>query len=69
MNGLGHHADRLTDVPGTPMDWFTHQAVHAGEREALNDLGIRQDAFDRGFGNVVNSDNLPTRRPYGFDQF
>ncbi|MFH1314943.1 MAG: hypothetical protein ABIH67_00940 [Candidatus Uhrbacteria bacterium] len=46
------------------MDWFTHQVVHQGERDALGNLGIRGDAFDRGFGNVANPSNLPPRRCY-----
>ncbi|MBT6573428.1 hypothetical protein HOM83_00135 [Candidatus Falkowbacteria bacterium] len=63
----GHHPDRMTNVPGDVMDWDTHQAVHEGEREALGDLGIRQDAFNTGFGNEINPDNLPPRRTYGND--
>ena len=67
MKSLGHHPDRITDRPGDPMDWHTHQEIHQAERDALGDLGIRRDAFDRAFGNTVNPDNLPNRRPYGFD--
>lgn len=62
----GHHPDRITSRPGDEMDWFTHQEVHRSEKDALYDLGIRQDAFDKGFGNVMNHNNLPERRPYGY---
>lgn len=61
---LGHHPDRIHDRPGDPMDWQTHQAVHWGERQALENLGIRKDAFDRAWGNK-NAENLPARRSYG----
>ncbi len=61
---LGHHPDRIHDRPGDPMDWTTHQVVHQGERDALGNLGIRKDAFDRPFGNDFNPDNLPIRRSY-----
>lgn len=66
---LGHHPDRCTDRPGVPVDWDTHQEIHRGERDVLGELGIRKDAFDRGFGNTVNPDNLPPRRPYGHNQY
>lgn len=69
MKSLGHHPDRLTDRAGDPMDWQTHQAVHQAERDALGNLGIRRDAFDRAFGNTINADNLPARRPYGHNKY
>lgn len=64
---LGHHPDRMTNRPGDKMDWDTHQAIHQSERDALAELGIRRDAFDRAFGNQINPGNLPPRRPYGND--
>jgi hypothetical protein len=66
---LGHHPDRMTDVPGDKMDWATHQAIHEAERQVLREQGIRQDAFDRALGNVENQSNLPPRRPYGSDKY
>lgn len=60
---LGHHPDRIHDRPGDSVDWITHQEIHRGEREALGQLGIRKDAFDRAFGNA-KADNLPARRQY-----
>lgn len=68
MMNQGHHPDRLTDVPGEKIDWPTHQEIHRGERDALENLGIRQDAFNRAWGNEINPDNLPPRRPYGNDR-
>jgi len=65
LPSLGHHPDRIHSRPGDPMDWQTHQAVHQGERDALGNMGIRQDAFNRAFGNEFNPGNLPERRQYG----
>ena len=64
---LGHHPDRMTNVSGDPMDWDTHQVVHQGEREVLESMGLNQQAFNTGFGNEFNPDNLPPRRVYGND--
>jgi hypothetical protein len=61
---MGHHANRMHDAPGIPMDWPAHQALHQGEARALNDLGIRGDAFNRAWGNPYPQ-NLPPRRQYG----
>jgi|GEM_PF-3750297 len=46
------------------MDWQIHQEVHRAERDALKDLGIPGNAFDRAYGNVENTNNLPARRQY-----
>ena len=64
---LGHHPDRMTNRPGDPMDWDTHQAVHQAESDALSDLGINGKAFDLPLGNTANPANVPPRRPYGND--
>jgi len=62
---MGHHPDRIHSRPGDQMGWHEHQALHQGESQALNDLGIRGDAFNRAWGNQFNSTNLPERRQYG----
>jgi len=64
----GHHPDRMTNRPGDRMDWPTHQEIHRGEAEALRELGIRGDAFNRAWGNSQNEGNLPPRRPYNNDR-
>lgn len=61
---LGHHANRMHNEPGEQLDWSTHQAIHQGEANALNNLGIRGDAFNRAWGNSVNPSKLPPRRQY-----
>ena len=61
---LGHHPNRIHDVPGDPMPWPVHQEIHRGEREALHDLGLPQNSFNIAPGNIMNEDNLPLRRQY-----
>ena len=62
---LGHHENRMHDVPGTQMNWNVHKEIHAGEVQALHNLGLPGNAFNIAPGNIMNQDNLPPRRQYG----